>query len=232
MHPFTIAALSLLACTVYASPVYHDDAIQIFKRQPDFELEERGIKSFFENLFHPAPKCHATKGSIKDSLGHLKNETDGHTSTIKHYDIDGGFKGQPAILTKITMPTTGKSGKKTAEKFVNDKVEHMCQVNQFLNWGVQKGKGKEGDTYYVVTRKMGSSAKKTGLNDDSIHKLQKEALERYHKSYHLDIQNSTSTKYVYRTVNGHWNAEIVDGTTKAKLDKGAKLPKAPKPQSL
>jgi len=229
MRPFIVAAFSLLVCTVYATPVYRDDAVQIFKREP--ELEARGIKEFFDNLFHPAPKCKATKGSIKDALGHLKNETDGPTSNIKYFDIDGGFKGTPAVLTKFTMPTTGKNGKKTAEKFVTNHVEAMCQVNQFLNWGVQKGKGKDGDTYYVVARKMGSSAKKTGLDSDGIKKLQKEALERYHKSYHLDIKNDTSTKYVYRTVNGKWNAEIID-TTKAKLDKGAKLPKVPKPQSV
>ncbi|KIL54196.1 hypothetical protein M378DRAFT_28794 [Amanita muscaria Koide BX008] len=229
MHPFIVAAFSLLICTVYASPVYRDDTIEILKREPEVwhGFVARGIKE----LFQSGHKCHVTKGSVKDTLGHLTNQTDGYSSTIKHYDIAGGYGGLPAVLKRFSMPKTGKSGKQAAEKFVKNQVEHLCQVNQFLNWGVDRGEGKEGDTYYVVTRKMGMPARKTGLNDDSIKKLQKEAITRYHNDYHVDIQNLRSSNFVYRTLNGNWNAEVID-TSMAKLDKGAKLPEAPEPQSI
>jgi len=149
-----------------------------------------------------------------------------------YYDVSGGFGGQSAVLKKLSTPKSGKRGKKAALKFVETQVSNLCAVNQLLNWGIQKGEGKQGDTYYVMMRKMGVPEGKTGLDSDSLKKLQSDAVKRYHTKYHLEIQNPSPLNFAYNNPsNGTWKAEVIDWE-RAKLDIGAHLLGAPKPQEL
>jgi hypothetical protein len=226
MHFLIIAVLSLFLCIVYASPLHHDsDAISISRREPGLLF----------NVFHHHRKshgCKTVKGSISKSLAHLANHTEGSTSYVVYYDVSGGFGGQSAVLKKLSTPKSGKNGKKAALKFVETQVSNLCAVNQLLNWGVQKGAGKQGDTYYVMMRKMGVPGEETGLDSDSIKKLQGDAVKRYHTKYHLEIQNPSSSNFAYyNSSKGTWQAEVIDWE-RAKLDTGAHLPQTPKPQEI
>ncbi|KAF8957785.1 hypothetical protein BDZ97DRAFT_1762663 [Flammula alnicola] len=121
----------------------------------------------------------------------------GEVFALKHT-----YKGHPAVVKVINKVRTPTAGDPATE------AQNLHHVDQLLGWGHDTTHGK--DTHYLVMKNMGVPARKTGLNNDDIISLNKEAEVKYDHQFGMENRDRNGNNYVYRGGNGHWKAEIVD----------------------
>ncbi|KAG6910732.1 hypothetical protein DXG01_008263 [Tephrocybe rancida] len=152
----------------------------------------------------PKPKPHCTKKRADnpvDEAAHGRTTQLGYGNTAFVYKTT--FEGKDAVIKVIDASRPGGS-----EESVKKEVTNLKTVDQLFGWGEKKT--DKGHFFYLVMHNMGTSAAKTGLTEAELGKIVGEAKKRYQDQYHMDNRDQNPNNFVYRQVNGKWQAEIVD----------------------
>ncbi|KAF8627851.1 hypothetical protein AX15_004208 [Amanita polypyramis BW_CC] len=119
------------------------------------------------------------------------------------YKLNHHFNGQSAVIKEIILFGEGH------KRIVQTEIHNLWLVNQFLAHGYDV-RGSE-EVHYIVMKYMGVKGEETGLPDNELAPLRKDADERYRKNYGVIQINNNKENYVYREVTpGRLEAEIVD----------------------
>ncbi|KAG6864313.1 hypothetical protein C0991_010542 [Blastosporella zonata] len=152
------------------------------------------------------PTAHCTKKRATnpvDEAVHSRTTRLGFGQTSEVYQTM--FEGKEAVVKVVDTSRPGGSAESVTKEVANLKT-----VNQLLGWGEKKNDARDHHFFYIIMPNMGVSAKDTKLSEEQLGDIVKTAKANYLAKYHMENKDQNPNNYVYRQVDGKWQAEIID----------------------
>ncbi|KAG6815894.1 hypothetical protein H0H87_010415 [Tephrocybe sp. NHM501043] len=116
------------------------------------------------------------------------------------------FEGRDAVVKVVDASRPG-----AGPENVRKEVSNLKTVGQLLGWGEKKNDNRNpGHFFYLIMPHMGVTDKDSGLSEGQLGELAKKAKDDYLKKYKMENRDKNPSNYVYRQVDGKWQAEIID----------------------